>query len=95
MPPVPVAVAVYMVVTAGVTTFVPPLELRVYALPSLPAITTSVASVAATVNVEVTPAAIEDGLAEMLTVGATDVRVAFPPQPANSSGSKRPGIFQE
>jgi hypothetical protein len=36
VPPVPVAAAVYVVVAVGLTAWVPPLDCKVYALPSLP-----------------------------------------------------------
>jgi hypothetical protein len=90
-PPAPVAVAVYVVVTVGLTAWVPPAACRVYVLPSVPVTVTAVAFVAATVNVDELPEAIEVGLAEMLTVGATGgpdgvtvtvaVAVVFPPAP--------------
>jgi hypothetical protein len=96
MPPVPIAAAVYMVVAIGLTVWVPPLGCRAYVMPSDPVTVTLVAFVAVTVRVDELPEVIEAGEAEMLTVGAPDdVEVAFPPQPANSSGSKRPGIIQE
>lgn len=39
-PPLPMALAVYVVVTAGLTACVPPLDCKVYVLPSVPAIVT-------------------------------------------------------
>jgi hypothetical protein len=69
-PPVPVAVAVYVVVAVGLTDCVPPVDVRVYELPSLPVIVTPVALVAVTVSVDDPPAVIEVGLAAILTVGA-------------------------
>jgi hypothetical protein len=48
-----------------------------------------------TVRVEELPETIEEGEAEMPKAGPPDVEVALPPQPANSSGSKRPEIIQE
>ena len=64
-------------------------------LPSLPAIVTVVALVAATVNVDEPPTAIEAGLAVMPTVGALVVPLKFvPPHPVNSSGIKRPEIIE-
>jgi hypothetical protein len=83
------------VVAIGLTAWVPPPAVSVYVLPSVPVTVTLVAFVAVTVRVDELPAAIEAGEAEMLTVGAVDVRRALPPQPANSSGSKRPEIIQE
>jgi hypothetical protein len=54
-----------------------------------------VAFVAVTVRVDELPVVIEAGEAEMFTVGPPDVEVVLPPQPAKSSGRKRPGIIQE
>ena len=86
VPPVPVAVAVYVVVPVGFTDCVPPEAARVYELLSVPVTVTAVAFAALTVSVEDPPEAIEDGLAEMLTVGAdamvtVAVAVALPPVP--------------
>jgi hypothetical protein len=86
VPPAPVAVAVYVVVAAGLTVCVPPLGDKVYALPSVPLITTPVALAAVTVNVEDPPAVIDVGLAVMPTVGAAvtvtvAVAVVLPPAP--------------
>jgi hypothetical protein len=74
------------VVAEGLTDCVPPEAPSVYVLPSLPLIVTWVALVATTFNVEEPPAAIDWGLAVMLTVGAgLMVTVAeadaFPPLP--------------
>jgi hypothetical protein len=54
----------------GVTGSVPPVVAIVLLLPSDPVTVTLVAFVAVTVNVEVAPAAIDVGLAVMLTVGS-------------------------
>jgi hypothetical protein len=86
LPPVPVAVAVYVVVAEGLTDCVPPEAAIVYELPSLPLTVTVFALLADTVKVEELPAAIEVGLALMVTVGAglmvtvADAE-AFPPLP--------------
>jgi hypothetical protein len=89
-PPAPVAVAVYVVVALGVTLCVPPVDCRVYELPSLPVTVTPVAFVAVTVNRDELPAVIDAGLAVMLTVGAglvdaltvtVAVEVIVPPAP--------------
>jgi hypothetical protein len=74
------------VVAEGVTDCVPPAAPSVYALPSLPLIVTWVALVATTFNDEEPPAAIDAGLAVMLTVGAglmvtVAAADAFPPLP--------------
>jgi hypothetical protein len=90
VPCVPVAVAVYMVVTAGVTTLDPPLACKVNTLPSLPATATSVALVALTVSVEDAPAAIVNGLAAMLTATAGfEVAEMPPPHPEAPSSNAR------
>ena len=75
-------------VAAGLTVCVPPLGCRVYVLPSLPVTVTWVAFIAVTVNVDEPPAAIDAGLAVMLTVGGGFVvtvtvapAVVFPPAP--------------
>ena len=65
-----VAVAVYVVVAAGVTACVPPVAAIWYVLPSLPVNVSVVALVAATVSVEEDPALIEAGFALIVTVGA-------------------------
>jgi hypothetical protein len=95
MPPVPTAAAVYKVVAIGLTTWVPPLDWRAYVMPSDPVTVTVVAFTAVTVRVDELPEVIEEGEAEIPKVGPPDVEVALPPQPANSSGSKRLGIIQE
>jgi hypothetical protein len=64
-----------VVVALGLTACVPPVPARVYELPSLPDTVTVVAFVAVTVRVEELPAAIEVGLAAMVTVGAGPVLV--------------------
>jgi len=68
-PPGPFAVAVYVVVAAGLTDFVPPFPDRVKLLLSVPVTVTDSAFVAATVSVEALPAVTEVGLAEIDTVG--------------------------
>ena len=70
LPPLPFAVAVYVVVAAGLTACVPPGPLSVYALPSEPLIVTCVALVADTVSVDEPPAAMDVGAALIVTVGA-------------------------
>ena len=70
VPPAPVAVAVYVVVVVGLTDCVPPLDPKVYLLPSVPLIVTCVAPVAVTVKTEEFPDVMDAGLAEMVTVGS-------------------------
>ena len=72
----------------GLTACVPPVEFKVYELPSVPDTATCAALVAVTVSVDELPTLIEVGLAVILTVGsATDttvtvaVAVAVPPAP--------------
>ncbi len=84
----PVAVAVYVVVVPGVTVCVPPVLASGYDEPSVPVMTTVVALVATTVNVDEVPAVIVVGLALIVTVGAVDaftvtvvLAVAVPPAP--------------
>jgi hypothetical protein len=84
------------VVAVGLTACVPPAAVRVYELPSLPLMVTEVAFAAVTVRVEDAPAAIDAGLAVMVTVGAVFVGVlTFAPHPVNSSGSSRAGSAQK
>ena len=64
LPPLPLAVAVYVVVDAGLTACVPPGALRLYVLPSDPLTVTWVAFVAAIVRVDELPAAMDTGFAE-------------------------------
>jgi hypothetical protein len=78
-----------VVVAAGLTACVPPLDCRVYVVPSVPVTVTAVALVATTVKVDELPGLMETGLATMLTVAAelaVTVTVAlaevFPPMPA-------------
>jgi hypothetical protein len=87
-PPAPVAVAVYVVLAAGVTVCVPPAACRVYVVLSDPVTTTWVALVAATVRVDAVPMVIDVELAVMLTVGTGEAEtvtvamaVLFPPVP--------------
>jgi hypothetical protein len=75
-------------VAVGLTDCVPPLDGKVYVLPSVPVTVTWVALVAATVKVDELPEVIEAGLAVMLTVGAgfgvtvtVTVAEVFPPDP--------------
>ena len=82
-------------VAIGLTAWVPPPAVSVYVMPSDPVTVTLVAFVAVTVRVDELPVVIEAGEAEMFTVGPPDVEVVLPPQPAKSSGRKRPGIIQE
>ena len=70
VPPDPVAVAVYVVVAEGLTAFVPPEAATRKLLPSLPLTDTELEYVATTVRLDAAPAAIEVGLAPMVTVGA-------------------------
>ncbi len=85
VPPLPVAVAVYVVVAEGVIAWVPPVAAIVYLLPSLPATVTVVALVALTVNIDEALAVTDAGLALMATVGAAVVPlpldVLLTPQP--------------
>ena len=71
VPPGPVAVAVYVVVAAGVTACVPPVAANVNVVLSvLSEITTWVALLAATLRVEESPAITVLGFAVMVTVGS-------------------------
>ena len=72
VPPGPVAVAVYVVVAAGRTAWVPPPGGKSYVLPSVPATTTWVAFNAVTVSVLEFPGFIEPGFAAMVTEGAAE-----------------------
>jgi hypothetical protein len=56
------------VVAVGLTNCVPPLVCSVYELPSVPVTVTAVAFVAVTIKTDADPAAIEVGLAVMVTV---------------------------
>ena len=69
LPPLPLAVAVYVVEAVGLTACVPPAAVRLYVLPSDPLSVTSVAFVAVTVRVEEFPITIDDGAAVIVTVG--------------------------
>ena len=69
LPPLPEAVAVYVVVKVGLTACVPPVGCNVYVAPVVPASVTSVEFVAATVRVEIPPEEMEVGLAVIFTVG--------------------------
>lgn len=88
VPPGPVATAVYVVVAAGFTLWLPPLGWRVYALPSVPVTVTWVASVAVTVKRDELPRVIAAGLTAIVTIGAEAgvtvmdaVADALPPAP--------------
>jgi hypothetical protein len=82
------------VVAAGLTDVVPPAAARVTLVP-VPVTVTEVAFVAVTVKLDEPPAAIEAGLAEMVTVGAGVVPMELlTPHPVKSRGSTRPGIVQ-
>ena len=63
LPPLPLAVAVYVVVAAGLTACAPPAPLRLYVVPSEPLIVTCVAFAVVIVRVDELPAAIDAGLA--------------------------------
>ena len=65
LPPLPFAVAVYVVVVAGLTACVPPVAPSVYALPSEPLIVTCVALVADTVRIDELPLVMDAGFAEI------------------------------
>ena len=81
-------------VAAGLTDVVPPAAARVTLVP-VPVTVTEVAFVAVTVKLDEPPAAIEAGLAEMVTVGAGVVPMELlTPHPVKSRGSTRPGIVQ-
>jgi hypothetical protein len=77
-----------VVVAAGLTDCVPPVADREYELPSLPDTVTDVPFAAVTVNIEELPAAIEAGLAVMLTEGAavTELLKSLP-HPVNTGRS--------
>ena len=70
-------------VLAGFTASVPPVTAIVLLLPSEPVTVTVVAFVAATVSVDVPPAAIEVGFAVMVTVGVSEPGPTEP-QPVTS-----------
>jgi len=88
LPDAPFAVAVYVVVLAGVTLSVPPVAAIVLLEPSDPVTVTLVAFVAVTVNVEEAPAAIDVGLAMIVTVGAVDPGPTEP-QPASTRSNEK------
>jgi hypothetical protein len=89
LPPAPVAVAVYVVVLDGLTVCVPPPAFSVNVLPSVPVNATCVAFAAVNTKVQESPALIEVGFAEMVTVGAGDERLDLPGLPQPVSGSDR------
>ena len=73
-----------MVVAFGLTACVPPAEVRLYELPSVPVTVTVVALEAATVKVEEPPAVMDAGLALTETVGVVlDPVNVLLPQPAS------------
>jgi hypothetical protein len=88
-PETPVAVAVYVVVLAGLTACVPPVELSWYELPSDPVTVTPEALVAVTLSVDEAPAAMEAGAATTLTVAGLTMLTWLPLQPATISAMKR------
>jgi len=82
-----------VVVAVGLTDVVPPVAARLTFVP-VPVTVTVVAFVAVTVKVDEPPAAIEAGLAEMVTVGTGVVPMELlTPHPVKSRGSTRPGII--
>jgi hypothetical protein len=71
---------------------VPPVAARLTFVP-VPVTVTDVAFAAVTVKVDEPPAAIEAGLAEMVTVGGVVVPMTLlTPHPVKSTGNERPGI---
>jgi hypothetical protein len=88
-PETPVAVAVYVVVLAGLTACVPPVELSWYELPSDPVTVTPEALAAATLSVDEAPAAMEAGVATTLTVAGLTMLTWVPLQPAAINAMKR------
>jgi hypothetical protein len=89
LPETPVATAVYVVVLAGLTACVPPVEVSWYELPSDPLTVTVAALAAVTVRVDEAPAAIETGDATMLTVAGLTMLTWVPPQPATRNANRR------
>lgn len=88
-PVTPVAAAVYVVVLAGLTACVPPVELSWYELPSDPLTVTPEAFAAVTVSVDEPPAAMEVGVATMLTVAGLTMLSWLELQPANMNANRR------
>ena len=80
-------------VVVGFTVSVPPVAAKVWVLPS-PVMVTVVAFVAATVSVEEPPAAIEVGLAEIVTVGVS-VPGCTEPHPASSKSDDKVTVISE
>jgi hypothetical protein len=91
----PAATAVYVVVLAGLTAFVPPVELSWYELPSDPLTVTPEALAAVTVSVDEAPAAMEAGDATMLTVAGLIMLTWLEPQPASMNAKRRLPIRYE
>lgn len=88
-PETPAAVAVYVVVLAGLTACVPPVELSWYELPSDPVTVTVEALVAVTFSVDEAPAAMEAGVATTVTVAGLTMLTWVPLQPATINTNKR------
>lgn len=88
-PEAPVATAVYVVVLAGLTACVPPVELNWYELPSDPLTVTAEAFVAVMLSVDEAPAEMEAGDATMLTVAGLTILRWVPLQPATMIANKK------
>jgi hypothetical protein len=82
------------VVAVGFTVCVPPAAGSVYELPSDPVIVTFLSFAAVTDSVAVPPAAMEAGLAEILTVGAGIVTLplTLPHPTAMTKGAKAQNV---
>jgi hypothetical protein len=89
LPVPPAATAVYVVVLAGLTACVPPVELSWYELPSDPLTVTPEALAAVTVSVDEAPAAMEAGDATMLTVAGLIMPTWLELQPARMNANRR------
>jgi hypothetical protein len=85
----PAATAVYVVVLAGLTACVPPVELSWYELPSDPLTVTAEAFVAVTVRVDEAPAAMEAGAATMVTVAGLTMLTWLELQPATMNANRK------
>jgi hypothetical protein len=88
-PETPVAIEVYVVVLAGLTACVPPVELSRYELPSDPVTVTAEALAAVTVSVDEAPAPMDGGDATMLTVAGFTMLTWLEPQPATTNANRR------
>jgi hypothetical protein len=88
LPVTPVAAAVYVVVLAGLTACVPPVELSWYELPSDPLTVTTEAFAAVTVSVDEPPAAMEAGAATILTVAGLTMLTWLELQPATMNANR-------